>query len=177
MKNLGLLLCVFTIAAYGQTTGAGTISGSLTDPTGSLIPGVTIAIRNTDTGIERSLASNDAGLYTAPFLPPGHYEITASKQGFAKVVRKDLTLQVGQVLTIDLAMPLQTTSESVTVTGEASIVDPDKTEMSQVVSQSQKENLPTAGRRWENFALLTPNVTTDGGTGLVAYRGISGLYN
>ena len=49
--------------------------------------------------------------------------------------------------------------------------------MSQVVSQTQKENLPIAGRRWEGFALLTPNVTTDGGTGLVSYRGISGLYN
>ena len=49
--------------------------------------------------------------------------------------------------------------------------------MSQVVSQTQKDNLPNAGRRWENFALMTPNVTTDGGTGLVSYRGISGLYN
>ena len=56
-------------------------------------------------------------------------------------------------------------------------MDTEKTEMSQVVSQSQKENLPIAGRRWEGFALLTPNVTTDGGTGLVSYRGISGLYN
>src|SRR5882724_5999191 len=172
-----VILLLLPMGVYGQTSGAGTISGALTDPSGSLIPGVTITIRNTDTGVERTFTSNDAGLYTAPFLQPGHYEITAVKQGFAKVTRKDLTLQVGQVLTIDLAMPLQSTSESVTVTGEASIVDPDKTEMSQVVSQTQKENLPTAGRRWENFALLTPNVTTDGGTGLVAYRGISGLYN
>src|SRR5690348_110412 len=64
-----------------------------------------------------------------------------------------------------------------TVDAAAAIVDTEKTEMSQVVSQTQKENLPIAGRRWEGFALLTPNVTTDGGTGLVSYRGISGLYN
>ena len=57
------------------------------------------------------------------------------------------------------------------------MVDTEKTEVSQVISQSAVENLPIAGRRWDNFVLLTPNVTTDGGTGLVSYRGISGLYN
>ena len=111
-----------------------------------------MTILNVDTGIERALITNAAGLYTAPFLQPGHYEVTASKSGFAKIVRKDLTLQVGQTLTIDLALPVQSTSETVTVTGQASLVDPDKTEMSQVVSQVQQENLPIAGRRWEGFA-------------------------
>ena len=113
----------------------------------------------------------------AQFLQPGAYEITVTKAGFAKTVRTGLTLQVGQTLTLNLAMAVQTTNETVTVAGEAAIVDTEKTEMSQVVSQTQKENLPIAGRRWEGFALLTPNVTTDGGTGLVSYRGISGLYN
>ena len=100
-----------------------------------------------------------------------------TKAGFAKTVRTRLTLQVGQKLTVNLALPVQSTNEAVTVAGDAAIVDTEKTEMSQVVSQTQKENLPIAGRRWEGFALLTPNVTTDGGTGLVSYRGISGLYN
>jgi hypothetical protein len=164
-------------AAMGQTTGAGTITGTLTDPNGGVVPNAMVVVRNTDTGTERPIATNDAGKYVAQFLQPGNYQITASKTGFARVVRTDLTLQVGQTLTIDLAMPIQTTTETVTVTGQVSVVDTEKTEMSQVVSQTQKENLPIAGRRWESFALLTPNVTTDGGTGLVSYRGISGLYN
>ena len=63
------------------------------------------------------------------------------------------------------------------MTGKPAVVDTEKTEVSQVVSQAAVENLPIAGRRWESFVLLTPNVTTDGGTGLVSYRGISGLYN
>ena len=125
----------------------------------------------------QALATNGAGIYVAPFLPPGMYEITATKAGFAKVLRTNLTLQVGQTLTIDIPLPLQTTTETVTVTGEPSVVDTQKTDMSQVVSPTQQENLPLAGRRWESFALLTPNVTTDGGSGLVSYRGISGLYN
>jgi len=171
------LLSTFGAPAFAQNAGAGSISGTLTDPNGGVIPAAAVSVKNTDTGVERAIGTNEAGIYSAPFLQPGHYEVTASKTGFAKVLRKDLTLQVGQTLTIDIAMPLQQTAESVTVTGEASVVDPEKTEMSQVVSQSQKENLPSAGRRWENFALLTPNVTTDGGSGLVSYRGLSGLYN
>ena len=172
-----LVAAFFTGAAVAQNTGAGTINGTVTDPAGGAVPGAAVVVRNTNTGNERALVTNGDGIYVAPFMQPGMYEITASKAGFGKIVRAELTLQVGQTLTIDIALPLQTTTETVTVTGQPSVVDTEKTDMSQVVSQSQKENLPSAGRRWENFALLTPNVTTDGGTGLVSYRGISGLYN
>src|SRR5260370_16890274 len=74
-------------------------------------------------------------------------------------------------------MSLTTTQEKITVAGRESVVDTEKTEISQVMSTAQVETLPLAGRRWETFVLLTPNVTNDGGTGLASYRGISGLYN
>jgi hypothetical protein len=176
LATLFLMLCLAG-AAWCQNSGSGTISGSLTDPKGAVIPGASVVIRNTDTGIDKTVETNEFGIYTAPFLQPGHYQITASKTGFATVVRQDLTLQVGEALTVYLFPPLQSTTESITVTGQASLVDPEKTEMSQVISQTAKDNLPIAGRRWEGFALLTPNVTTDGPAGLVSYRGISGLYN
>src|SRR6266480_2155085 len=140
-----------------QTTGAGTITGTITDPSGAVVPAAAVAVRNTATQAERSIATNDAGIFVAQFLQPGAYEITVTKAGFAKTVRTGLTLQVGQSLTINFALPVQSTNEAVTVAGDAAIVDTEKTEMSQVVSQTQKENLPIAGRRWEGFALLTPN--------------------
>ena len=74
-------------------------------------------------------------------------------------------------------MTVQATQTEVTVTGEADVVDTEKTENSQVISEGSVDNLPIAGRRWDTFVLLTPNVTTDGTSGLVSYRGISGLYN
>src|SRR5258708_21799213 len=172
-----LTMAIFASAVFAQNSGAGTITGSLTDPTGSVVPGAAVAVRNTNTGATLSLTTNGAGIYVAPFLPPGMYEITATKAGFGKIARTNLTLQVGQTLTIDIALPLQTTTETVTVSGEPSVVDTQKTDMSQVVSATQQENLPLAGRRWESFALMTPNVTNDGGNGLVSYRGISGPYN
>ena len=163
--------------AFCQTAGSATITGTVTDPSGSVVPGAAVTIRNTDTGIERKTETSDAGVYTAAFLQPGHYEVGVSKTGFTAVLRKDLSLQVGQTLSIDLAMAVQSTQAEVTVTGEAPVVDTEKTEVSQVVSETAVDNLPVSGRRWDTFVLLTPNVTTDGQSGLVSYRGISGLYN
>ena len=171
------LILTAAVSAFSQGAGSGTITGTVTDPTGALVPGATVIVRNTDTGIERKTETSEGGVFGAAFLQPGHYEVRASKTGFATVLRKDLVLQVGQTLSLDLSIAVQTAQAEVTVTGEAPVVDTEKTESSQVVSQGLVENLPIAGRRWDNFALLTPNVTTDGGSGLVSYRGISGLYN
>jgi hypothetical protein len=174
---LAASLALVASFAMAQTTGAGTITGTVKDPSGSIVPGAEVTVKNSDTGIAQKLVSNDAGIYFAPFLQPGHYEVTASKAGLSTVVRNQLTLQVGQTLVIDFSMVLRTTQEMVTVTGQPSVVDPEKTDVSQVISTGAVENLPLAGRRWESFVLLTPNVTNDGGTGLASYRGISGLYN
>ncbi len=170
-------ICLSPHKAFGQLAGSATISGTISDASGAVVQGADIVIRNTDTGIERKTQTSDAGLYNAAFLPPGHYEVQASKPGFATLVRKDPTLQVGQTLTVSLSLAVQRTQQEVTVTGEAPVVDTQKTEVSQVVSETAVSNLPIAGRRWDSFVLLTPNVTTDGTSGLVSYRGISGLYN
>ncbi len=164
-------------AAYGQAAGSGTITGTATDPQAAVVPDAAVRVHNTDTGIDRAVTTNGSGIYVAPFLAPGNYEVTISKPGLAKLVRKDLTLSVGQTLTVDFRMPVQTTQETVTVTSDAAVIDTEKTEVSQLITSAQVENLPLAGRSWERFALLSPGATADGGTGLISYRGISALYN
>jgi hypothetical protein len=165
----------FTARATAQTAAAGTISGTITDSSGAVVPAAIVIMHSTDTGVDRTTTTNSDGIYNATFLTPGHYDVTVEKTGFAKIVREGLTLEVGQTLTIALQLPVKTTQETVTVTGESPVVDTEKTEQSQVVDQNLVKNLPTLGRRWDNFVLLTPGVTTDGA--LVSYRGISGLYN
>ncbi|HVW87491.1 MAG TPA: TonB-dependent receptor, partial [Bryobacteraceae bacterium] len=173
-----VVLCVCVSGGlFAQTAGSGSIAGTVTDPTGSVIPAASVVVHNADTNIDQSLTTNDAGIYVATFLQPGHYDVTASKTGFSTTARKNLVLQVGRTLTIDFALTVQSGTETVTVTSESPVVDTDKTEVSQIVSENAVKNLPINGRRWDAFVLLTPNVTTDGGTGLVSYRGISGLYN
>jgi outer membrane receptor protein involved in Fe transport len=164
-----------TATAMAQTAGSGTLNGTVTDPSGSSIPGASVVVHNADTGLDRPTSTNDAGIYSAAFLQPGHYDITVSKAGFTKVDRQGITVEVGRTVTIDFKMTVQSGNETVTVTSEAPVVDTQKTDVSQEVSENMVKDLPLVGRRWESFVLLTPGVASDGA--LVSYRGISGLYN
>jgi hypothetical protein len=160
-----------------QTSGSGNINGTVTDSTGAAVPNAEVVVLDTDTGVARTIATNAEGSYTASFLQPGHYEVTFGGGAFGKVDRKNLVLTVGQILTIDASLPPASTTTEVTVTSESPLIDSEKTAVSQTIDQSLISNLPVATRNWSAFVLLTPNVTQDGGSGLVSFHGISGLYN
>ena len=171
-----LLLGGFSAAAFAQSA-TGTIAGTVTDPKGLAVDGANVVVKNIDTGIETPQTTNGSGIYNAPFLQPGNYEVTISKDGFQSVITKQVVVHVGEKATIDSQLALAGQQSSITVTTEAPVLDTEKTEQSQTVSQTQVQGLPLVARRWENFVLLTPAVTTDGASGLSSFRGISGLYN
>jgi len=171
-----LLICS-AIPLRAQSAGLGNITGTVTDSTGAVIPSATVTIRNTDTGAERSVSTSSDGNYSASFLQPGHYEIILGGGAFGKVDRKGLTLTVGQILTVDAVLPTASISTLVTVIGQSPLIDTEKTQISETVDSELVSNLPVNGRRYDNFVLLTPNVVPDGTSGLISYRGISGLYN
>jgi len=170
------LVCACSPLA-AQTSGSGNITGTVTDSTGAAVPNATVVVLDIDTGVSRTITTNDSGAYTASFLQPGHYELTLSGGGFGKVDRKNLVLTVGQVLTVDAALPPASVSTEVVVNSESPLVDPEKTAVSQTIGEHLISNLPVASRNWSAFVLNTPNVTQDGGSGLVSFHGISGLYN
>jgi hypothetical protein len=175
------VVAVFLVPAgrplIAQTSGNGNINGTIIDQTGATVPNTTVVVLNTDTGVSRTLTTNNDGSYAANFLLPGHYEVTAGGNGFGKVDRKNLILTVGQILAVDLTLPPASVSTEVVVTSESPLIDTEKTAVSQTIDQSMISNLPVATRNWSAFVLLTPNVTQDGGSGLVSFHGISGLYN
>ena len=180
--SLALAVAVlFLVFANGfvsaQTSGAGNITGTVTDTSGAAIAGAGITIINAETGATRTLTANGSGDYTSTFLQPGHYEVIVNHVGFGKVDRKNLILTVGQTLSVDVTLPAATASTEVTVTDISPLIDTEKTQVSQTVGQELVSNLPVNGRRYDNFVLLTPNVVPDGNSGLISYRGISGLYN
>jgi hypothetical protein len=173
-------ICVLPAATpslEAQTSGNGNIVGTITDTAGAVVPGATVTVTNVDTGVSRTLTTDGAGLYTAPFLLPGHYTVAASGASFGKVERKNLLLTVGQVLTIDEKLPASSVTSTVEVTSDSLILDTQKTEVSQTFDSNLLTNLPVASRNWSAFVLNTPNVVQDGGSGLVSFHGISGLYN
>jgi hypothetical protein len=170
-----LLVCLVAAATFAQTAASGTITGTITDPSGSSVPGAAVAVKNIDTGSTRNIQSSDGGVYNATFLQPGHYEINVSKTGFTAVERKGITVEVGRTISLDFQMTVASGAATVTVTSEAPLVDAEKTDVSQDIDQAMVKNLPLVGRRWDSFVLLTPAVASDGA--LISYRGLSGLYN
>jgi len=173
LAAVGLL----AVASWGQTAGTGTITGTVTDSSGAVIPNATVVITNTDTGVARTIQTNSDGSYTATFLQPGHYEVVVGGGAFGKFDQRDIDLTVGRTLAINASLAAASVSSEVVVSAEAPVLDTQKTEVSQTVGQQLISNLPVNGRRWDDFVLLTPNVVPDGGSGLVAFHGISGLYN
>jgi hypothetical protein len=163
--------------ASAQSAGAGTITGTVADAALAVIPGATVTTTNVDTGVAHTYTTNASGIYTAPFLQPGHYKLSSTANGFGTTQTTGLTLLVGQTLTINLTMNVKSETTTVEVEGSGAILDQEKTEVSQAVDQHLIQNLPVAARNWSSFVLLTPAVTQDGGTGLVSFHGISGLYN
>src|SRR5436190_18553145 len=109
-------VCVWLLPAlaYGQVVGA-TLSGTVTDPSGALIPGVQISIKNTATGVTRDIITDETGFYTAPNLLPGDYEVTASAAGFSKIVQSNITLTVGAQQRLNMSMQVGETNQVVEV--------------------------------------------------------------
>jgi hypothetical protein len=173
----GLLAGAGVHGASAQTAATGTITGTVTDASGAAVPNAAVVITDTDTGAIRNLTTNGAGEYNVTFLQPGHYEVVLGGGSFAKVDRQNLNLTVGQILTIDAALVAAGVSSEVTVTTQAPLLDTQKTEVSQTIGEELTANLPVASRNWDTFVLLTPNVVPDGGSGLVSFHGVSGLYN
>jgi hypothetical protein len=165
------------VSAIAQTSGAGAITGTVTDAAQAVIPGASVTVTNVDTGIAHAYTTNSAGVYSAPFLQPGRYKVNASAANFGSVVARNLNLLVGQTLSINLTLTVESTTTTVEVSGTNTLLDTEQTEVSQVVDAPIIQNLPVNGRNWSDFVLLTPNVVADGSSGLVSFHGISGLYN
>src|SRR5438105_9140344 len=168
-------LCALPAAA--QTAATGNIEGVVTDPTGGVLPGVTVTVRNRDTNVSRDVVTDGEGRYRAGALRPGSYDVSATLSGFQAAPVSNINVFVGQTAAIDVKMRPAGVQQTVNVIAEAPVVDTRRSDVSNVISQTQLENLPVVGRRWDNFVLLSPGVTNDGNFGLVSYRGISGLYN
>ncbi len=175
---MAVLACSLTVsAASGQTAGLGNISGIVRDSSGSLVPNASVTVINNDTGAKRTLTTDSDGHYTATFLQPGNYEVIATGASFGRVDQKNITVTVGNVNTVDITLQAANVSTEVVVTTDNALIDTDRVDQSQVIGEQLISNLPVNGRRFDNFVLLTPNVAPDGNTGLLSFRGISGLYN
>ncbi|HEY6333833.1 MAG TPA: carboxypeptidase regulatory-like domain-containing protein, partial [Blastocatellia bacterium] len=152
-------------AAYAQTATVGNISGSVKDPSGAVIPNATVTIQQQETGLTRTVVSEESGFFSAPTLPIGHYSISAEAKGFKKTLVEGLQLAVGQAMTVNIVMELGQVNETVTVTSEAAQVDSSSGEVSSLVDSTQISQLPIIGRNYSSLVLLVPGISPDNRNG------------
>ncbi|MBC8166719.1 MAG: TonB-dependent receptor [Bryobacteraceae bacterium] len=151
------------------------ISGTVQDASGAAVPGAKVVVANESRGVTRNLETNADGIFNAPSLvPAAGYSVTVNTTGFAQYERKEIVLQVGQNVNLNIPLQVAAAAQTVEVNSGAPIVETTKTGVSQVVNSAQIENLPINGRRVDSFVLLTPGVTNDGQFGLISFRGVAG---
>lgn len=165
----GLFVGLASPFASSQTI-TGVLDGRVSDKSGAVVPGATVTATNLDTGLSRSAVTNGSGDFELVNLPVGKYKITAEAASFRS---QSATVQLAIDKTISLSLFLEPVSvkEEVTVTAEATMVEPTRTSTDSVIGQQQIENLPVNGRQFIDFALLAPGVivgdTTSGSTDVI----------
>ncbi|MBA2340119.1 MAG: carboxypeptidase regulatory-like domain-containing protein, partial [Pyrinomonadaceae bacterium] len=173
-----LLFAATVVYAQSQAT-TGNIEGRVLDPQGAVVPGASVTVVNQETGLEKTVTADGEGNYRHILLPPGSYTVrVAGQTGFATTELRDVVVNVGGITSLDISLSISGTSESVTVTGEAPVVETTRTSVSSVVNERAITNLPVNGRNYLDFATLTPAVIRDPTrTGDLAVGGQKGTLN
>ena len=153
-----VLAAISTAVASAQTA---TVLGTVTDPSGAVVPTATITITNTATSAKRVIQTNSTGNYVAPELPIGPYSVTAESAGFKRYERTNLKLDSNDVVRVDAILQVGQISESVTVAAQAVKVESDSSEVSDLISGTQVQELAINGRHMAALAILTPGASSD----------------
>ena len=151
-----LPLVFFCATLHGQTQGE--MTGEVTDPSGAVIPGVTITITNQGTNATRQMLTNATGVYSIPSLLPGNYTLKAEAKGFQSMVRNGIELQVQQVLRIDFHMTLGQASQTVNISAGESLLNQENATVGTVIDAKRIVDLPLNGRDFLQLVALSPNV-------------------
>ena len=170
-----IALCPNRIMAQSQTEGA--IGGTISDQSGAVVPGATVTARNLGTNATSTATADSTGGYRIAHLQPGRYELQVSAGNFAAYKQSGIVVEVGVVTGIDPKLGITGKTETVEVTSQGPTVNTEQQDFSTNINQTSINELPINGRRWSNFAVLTPGVVPDGNFGLLSFRGISGLLN
>jgi Carboxypeptidase regulatory-like domain len=184
VRSLPTTLFVFfslisALPARAQLAGAN-LSGIVVDSSGGTVPNATVSIKNVATGVIREVQSNSDGLYSAPNLPPGNYEIEVTAKSFSRTVVKDVTLTVGSERALNLTLKIGEINLRVEVTSTSSAVETSSSTLGATVDQKTIVDLPLNGRDWTLLATLQPGVTSvraQATTGQSANRGNRGFGN
>ncbi len=160
---------LFNAAVLAQSATA-TLSGTVVDDPGNLIPGASVTISNNATGLQRQTVTDGEGNFVIPLLPPGNYTITVQRAGFTPAEIREVILNTNDQRSLQIQLKVGAVGASVTVTNEAQLVD-ESPAVSTTVDRQFVENMPLNGRTLQSLILITPGAVVGGGDGQISING------
>lgn len=164
MKRL-LYVCALALLACGGPAfaqqGTSELRGVVTDAQGAVLPGVTVTVRNEDTGMYRESVTNQDGTFFVSGIVPGTYEVAASLEGFKRYSQKGVILSLGKTTALDVRLEVGALAESITVTGESPVVDVTSKEVGGNISSRELTDLPSINRNYIGFVGLLPGIVAN----------------
>lgn len=159
-RRLVLVVSLVALAVPPALAQQGTseVRGVVRDQQGAVLPGATVTVRNQDTGMFRETVTTQDGTYFVSGIVPGRYEISASLEGFRPQTQRDVMLQLGKTLTLDLSLQVGALAEAVTVTAESPIVDVTSKEVGGNITTRELTDLPSINRNYIGFVGLLPGI-------------------
>ena len=157
---LTLLVLVPSLALAQSQASNGAIAGTIVDSSGAVLPGATVTITNVNTKLQTVVVSNDKGLFRAPLLPIGTYDVSIELQGFKKFTQTGVVVNVGETETVNASLPVGSVSEAVNVSAaQVPALNPSRIDIGHTMTDVEVHNLPLVARNPYNFALVQPGVT------------------
>lgn len=154
--------CISSVA-FSQVRDTGSIFGTITDSQGAMIPGVTVTITSTGTGLNRAIESDSSGGFVFPLLPVGTYSLSVEHSGFRKYERRGILLQTNENVRVDVSLTLGNVTETVSVEAQGAQVDTRSATLNHTVDQRRVVELPLNGRNPADLVLLVPGVASGAG--------------
>jgi hypothetical protein len=165
LKHIVIVFCLLIALSLGALpalaqarSSSADLTGTVSDPSRSPVPGATVVATNIATGLARNGVTDSNGVYRIPLLPPGVYEVKIQINGFNTQIKKGITLTVGQIFPLDFEVSRGGAIDSVAIETDQPLVEPERTHQSSTITQRPINNLPINGRNFLDFARLTPGV-------------------
>ena len=167
---VSILCSVFVPAGFAQVDRA-TLTGTVTDPTGAVVPGANVEVRAPATGLHRDVKTGAAGNYTFAGLPIGNYVVVVSFEGFTPVSVKDVQLEVGDNRTLDVRLSqVAGGTTMVSVEGQAAALERESATVGTVIASQQMREIPLNGRHWASLMALAPGAINTGSGNMESFR-------
>jgi len=157
MAGLGVVL-LFILCSSSFASDAGSISGTLVDPSGAVVRAAIIVIRNLETGMQKSCATDEKGLYTFSALPAGHYQIEIAAPGFKPFVQTGVELAASAVLKVDVELELKSEATTVEVSADSVQIDVSTTQMGETIAADKMTSVPLNGRSFTDLMAIQPGI-------------------